>query len=136
MVSRTTAKGKTKGGVNKKAPARKVAENTRKQSMAVKSSLRSPRRIPPPPASDASAEELDAYFTKYSLDKLEKAGYARPLNAKEEAWTNQLTEAAKQRTRARAQLNLAFSDAELNRFFEYAQKKHIPPSTLAKAWIL
>jgi hypothetical protein len=33
-------------------------------------------------------------------------------------------------------LNLAMSAEQLDRFTQHANKKHIPPSTLAKAWIL
>jgi hypothetical protein len=37
---------------------------------------------------------------------------------------------------ARTQLNLAMSSEQLERLMKHANKKHIPPSTLAKAWIL
>jgi hypothetical protein len=33
-------------------------------------------------------------------------------------------------------LNLALTTDQLDRFTQYAKKRHIPPSTLAKAWIL
>jgi hypothetical protein len=39
-------------------------------------------------------------------------------------------------SRKRTQLNLAMSAEQLERFTRHAEKKHIPPSTLAKAWIL
>ena len=126
MVSRTRSKAKTKVAEKKKSSSAAAVGKTSRQS----------RRVPPPPAAGASGNELDAYFTKYSLDELDKAGYVRALDSKEKKWTDSLTQAAKERRRSRAQLNLAFSDAELNRFYSYAQKKHIPPSTLAKAWIL
>jgi uncharacterized linocin/CFP29 family protein len=36
----------------------------------------------------------------------------------------------------RAQLNLAFPEPDLVRFVDYAERKHMPVSTLARAWIL
>ena len=40
------------------------------------------------------------------------------------------------RKNARTQLNLALSAEQLERFTKYASKKHLPPSTLARAWLL
>lgn len=96
--------------------------------------------IPPPPGSGASAKELAAYFEKYAMDELEAAGYLCDLTPAEQKEMEAL--AAHCRTRvearksARTQLNLSMSADQLERFERYANKKHIPPSTLAKAWIL
>jgi hypothetical protein len=94
--------------------------------------------IPPPPGRDASCEELDEYFSKYSWAQIEKAGYSRSLNKAETAWVNKVSAEAKKRveSRNRSQLNLALPADQLARFTQYAKKKHIPPSTLARSWIL
>ena len=97
-------------------------------------------KIPPPPAANAPADELAAYFERYGLDELEAAGYVNDLTAEELKDVEELTASCqsqiKVRKNARTQLNLAMSSDQLDRFLKYANKKHIPPSTLAKAWIL
>jgi hypothetical protein len=96
--------------------------------------------IPPPPGAGASAEELAAYFEKYRMDELEAAGYVQDLTAEEEKDMQTLavhSQAQVQaRKGARTQLNLAMTAEQLDRFTRHANRKHIPPSTLAKAWIL
>lgn len=97
------------------------------------------KKIPPPPGADAPCEELDAYFSKYSWEDLEKAGYMRELTKQESAWMDKLSEVAGKQVATRqnrAQLNLALPADQLARFTRYANKKHIPPSTLARSWIL
>lgn len=97
-------------------------------------------QIPPPPDAGASAEELSAYFEKYGLEELEAAGYVNDLTQAEEKEMNGLAAECEVRIAARkagrTQLNLAMSADQLERFTRYANRKHIPPSTLAKAWIL
>ena len=96
-------------------------------------------QIPPPPGPEASSEQIDAYFTKYSWSQIEKAGHMKPLTAEETAWVNEISEECRKRVESRqnrAQLNLALPADQLARFTEYAQKKHIPPSTLARSWLL
>ena len=97
-------------------------------------------QIPAPPGPGASADELNAYFEKYGLDELEAAGYVHGLTPAEEKEMNNLALECESRVAARkttrTQLNLAMSADQLERFTRYANKKHIPPSTLAKAWIL
>jgi hypothetical protein len=96
--------------------------------------------IPPPPKADATADELAAYFEKYGMDELEAAGYVHELTPAEQQEMDRLAEESKARVAVRknnrAQLNLAMSADQLERFTNYANRKHIPPSTLAKAWIL
>ncbi len=96
--------------------------------------------IPPPPGAKASAKELAAYFEKYDLQQLEAAGYVQDLTPKEQKEMEELSNYCKMRLtarkNARTQLNLAMSADQLDRFTHHANKKHIPPSTLAKAWIL
>ena len=98
------------------------------------------KQIPPPPNADASAEELNAYFEKYGLDELEAAGYVHDLTPREEKEMEKLAAECEARVAARragrTQLNLAMSADQIERFTRYANKRHIPPSTLAKAWIL
>jgi hypothetical protein len=94
---------------------------------------------PGPPDADASWEEQAAYLEKYGLEELEKAGHLRALTKDDESFVQEVKVEARRRIgerKARGQLNLAFSPDQLNRFKEYANRKHITPSTLAKAWIL
>ncbi|MBP9090112.1 hypothetical protein KBI23_03725 [bacterium] len=97
-------------------------------------------QIPPPPAANATADELAAYFEKYGLDELEAAGYVNDLTKEELKDVEELGASCQSqiqaRKGARTQLNLAMSSDQLDRFLRHASKKHIPPSTLAKAWIL
>jgi hypothetical protein len=95
--------------------------------------------IPPPPGRDAKPDEIDAYFSKYSWAQIEESGHMRPLTDEELAWVGRISAESKKRIDSRqnrAQLNLALPAEQLARFTKYAQKKHIPPSTLARAWIL
>lgn len=96
--------------------------------------------IPPPPQVTASAEELSNYFEKYGLEELEAAGYVRDLTLEERKDVEKLANYCKARVEARkntrTQLNLALSAEQLERFTKYASKKHLPPSTLARAWLL
>lgn len=100
---------------------------------------RSAPSIPPPPGPEATSEQIDVYFSKYSWAQIEKAGHLKPLNEEETAWVNEVSAEARKRVEARqnrAQLNLALPADQLARFAQYAQKKHIPLSTLARAWLL
>lgn len=98
------------------------------------------KNIPPPPRAKASAEELASYFEKHSLDELEAAGYVRDLTPEEQKDMEQLASLSRARIEARktmrTQLNLALSAEQLELFTQYANKKHLPPSTLARAWVL
>jgi hypothetical protein len=95
--------------------------------------------IPPPPGPEASSEEIETYFSKYSWAQIEKAGHMRPLSKEETSWVAAVSTEARKKIESRqnrAQLNLALPVDQLARFTQYAQKKHIPPSTLARAWLL
>ncbi len=96
--------------------------------------------IPPPPKATASVEELSKYFEKYGLEELEAAGYVHDLTTAEKKDMEELADYSKAhveaRKNARTQLNLALSAEQLQRFSKYASKKHLPPSTLARAWLL
>jgi hypothetical protein len=97
------------------------------------------KQIPAPPNASSSWEEQAAYFEKYDLDDLELAGHVEPLTEADQDFVKSMTKAASDKVaarKARGQLNLALSSDQLDRFTQYANKKHIPPSTLAKAWIL
>lgn len=97
------------------------------------------KEIPPPPDENASWEEQAAYFEQYETEELEKAGHLQPLDDEDRKFINEVKEEAARRIaarKARGQLNLAFSPEQLTRFTQYAKRRHIPPSTLAKAWIL
>lgn len=97
------------------------------------------KHIPPPPDAASSWEQQAAYFEKYDLDDLESADHLEPLTEADQDFVKSVTEAASDKVdtrKVRGQLNLALSPDQLNRFTQYANKRHIPPSTLAKAWIL
>lgn len=97
------------------------------------------KQIPTPPDANASWEEQAAYFEKYGMDELEAAGHLQPLTKDDQKFVEEVQAEAGRRIaarKARGQLNLALTPEQLNRFTQYANRKHIPPSTLAKAWIL
>ncbi len=97
------------------------------------------KQVPSPPLASKSWEEQAAYFEKYDLDHLESADQLEPLTKADQSFITSVSKAASDKIAARktrGQLNLALSTDQLNRFTQYANKKHIPPSTLAKAWIL
>lgn len=98
------------------------------------------KNIPPPPKAKATAKELSDYFEKYGLEQLEDAGYVSDLTAAEQKEMNELAAHCRERVEARknvrTQLNLALSAEQLEQFTKYANKKHLPPSTLARAWLL
>ena len=98
------------------------------------------KSIPPPPPANVSASELSSYFEKYDLEQLEAAGYVHDLSPAEHAEMDKLAAHAKERVEARksirTQLNLALSAQQLERFTKYANQKHLPASTLARAWLL
>lgn len=97
------------------------------------------KEIPQPPEANVSWEEQATYFEKYGMEDLEKAGHMQPLTEEDERFVEEVKAQAGRRIaarKARGQLNLAFSPEQLSRFSQYANRKHIPPSTLAKAWIL
>jgi hypothetical protein len=97
------------------------------------------QQIPSPPDESGSWESQAAYFEKYDLVDMESAGYIEPLSKEDQDEIDSVTKSARARVAARksrGQLNLGMSTEQLDRFTRYADKKHIPPSTLAKAWIL
>lgn len=97
------------------------------------------KSIPPPPGPGVSWEEQAAYFEKYGMSELEEAGYLEPMTKEDIRFVSQVKQAAGARIeqrKGRAQLNICFQDGELSKFLALAKRKHIPPSTLAKAWIL
>jgi hypothetical protein len=97
------------------------------------------KQTPAPPNASSSWEEQAAYFEKYDLDDLESAGHLEPLTEADQDFVKSMTKTVSEKVaarKARGQLNLALSTDQLDRFTQYANKKHIPPSTLAKAWIL
>lgn len=97
------------------------------------------RKIPPPPDATASWDEQAAYFEKYSTEEIEAAGHLAPLTDDDQKLIEEVKAESGRRIasrKVRGQLNLAMSPEQLERFTEHANRKHIPPSTLAKAWIL
>jgi hypothetical protein len=63
----------------------------------------------------------------------------QPLNDDDKKFVEQVREEAGRQIAARkasSQLNLTLSPEQLSRFTQYANKKKILPSMLAKSWIL
>ena len=104
-----------------------------------KEKIKSKKKIPPPPGPEVSWEDQSAYFEKYGLDELEKADYLEPMTKEDLAFVEQVQKTARahiaERTN-RPQLNISFAEDQLSKFLNLAKSKHIPPSTLAKSWIL
>jgi hypothetical protein len=119
-----------------------MPENTRKNAttgVLEMTGHKKRKQIPPPPEPNASWEEQAAYFEKYGTEELEEAGHLQALTEEDQRFVEEVKAEAGRRIaarKARGQLNLALSPEQLNRFSQYANRKHIPPSTLAKAWIL
>jgi hypothetical protein len=57
--------------------------------------------VPPPPGPEASCDEIDTYFSKYSWAQIEKAGHMKPLTEEESAWVGQVSAEARRRIEAR-----------------------------------
>jgi hypothetical protein len=97
------------------------------------------KTIPHPPGPEVSWEDQAAYFEKYGLNELEQAGYLEPLDKEDIQLVKKVQEAAGSRIalrKGRSQLNICFQDDQLLQFLAMAKRKHMPPSTLAKSWIL
>src|ERR1700733_205987 len=104
-------------------PNRKQTNKSRASSTPSKVA----KQIPAPPGPEASCEEIDEYFSTYSMEDLDRAELTRPLKTAETAWVNKITKAAKENIEARqgrSQLNLALPTEQLLRFTQYANKKH------------
>lgn len=97
------------------------------------------RKLPPLPGQDASWKEQAAYFEQHSPEELEAAGFWRPLTeeeANEAELERQTMETEVLKRRKTKQFNFRLEVDELARFEALAEHLHIPPSTLARAWIL
>ena len=93
--------------------------------------------IPPPPGANTDWNVQAAYFEKYSPDELEAAGYLNPeMDADETLSVREVARKKIAERRKSTQVNLAFKQEEFHRFMALADKRHIPPATLARAWIL
>ncbi len=112
----------------------------KKKSNKVTATTKKTKKIPAPPGPEVSREQIESYLAEHSLEDLDKAGMTRALTAEETEWVDKLSAVAKEKIKARkgrsGQLNLAMPADQLAKFNKYAAKKHIPPSTLARAWIL
>ncbi len=91
-----------------------------KKKKVLQTGASAPPSIPPPPGPNASARQIDQYFSKYQWVQDEKTDRNPRLEIKP----------------SRSQLNLALPAEQLKMFTQYAKKKHIPPSTLARMWLL
>lgn len=97
------------------------------------------KKIPLPPTQDASWEEQAAYFEKYSLSDLKEVGHIENMTEDDLVFAKKVQEAALRQVskrKNREQLNISFQSDQLAEFIALAKRKHIPPSTLAKSWIL
>ncbi len=55
------------------------------------------KKIPPPPGPSISWEEQSAYFEKYGLDELKKAGYIEAMTDEDLAFVKQVQKIARTR---------------------------------------
>jgi hypothetical protein len=90
------------------------------------------KHIPPPPGAEAGYDEIIAYCSKYSLDELEKAGYAREVPRELE---EEVTASAAYQMLCRDGLHLKLPRKDYELLSRLAARKAIAVATLAKRWI-
>jgi len=90
------------------------------------------QRIPPPPGPDATYDEIIAYHSKYTLDELEKAGYAEepPLGELED-----LEASATYELLRNYGLRLKLSRKEAQELARLATKERLTAERLVTRWI-
>jgi hypothetical protein len=88
--------------------------------------------IPPPPGPEAEYDELIAYLSKYSLDELERAGYAEIPSAKE---AEEVTAAAAYHLLCRNGLQLKLARKDYEQLSRLAVRKDVSVAALVKDWI-
>jgi hypothetical protein len=89
------------------------------------------KRIPPPPGSDASYDEIIAYHSKYTLDELEKAGYAQEVSREEE---EELVASAVYSRLCQEGLQIKLSRKDYELLSRVAARKDTAVETLVKRW--
>src|SRR5438132_8006930 len=97
--------------------------------------IRSPKakKIPPPPGPEASYDEIIAYHSKYTLDELEKAGYAEEVPREE---LEELSASAAYYMLCRDGLLLKLPCKEYELLSRLAARKNTAVETLVKRWIV
>lgn len=93
---------------------------------------RKAKHIPPPPGPGAGYDEIIAYHSKYSLDELEKAGYAKEVPRAEE---EELTASVAYRMLCRDGLHVKLPRKDYQLLSRLAARKRTAVETLAKRWI-
>jgi hypothetical protein len=91
------------------------------------------KRIPPPPGADASDDEIIAYHSKYTLDELERAGYAQEVSREEE---ENVVASAVFFGLCRDGLHLKLARKDYERLSRLAARKDIAVETLVKRWVV
>ena len=89
-------------------------------------------KIPPPPGPEASYDEIIAYHSTYTLDELEKAGYAKEPSPKE---VEGLTASAAYWLLCEKGLHLTLSRKNYEQLSRLAARHDVAPEDLVKKWI-
>src|SRR4051812_19301124 len=90
------------------------------------------KKIPPPPGPEATYDELIAYHSRYSLDELEKAGYAEPASLEEE---RELQASATYQLLCKRGLLVKMSRRDCRCLAELAASKDQDVESLVRNWI-
>lgn len=151
MVKKGKADTKRSGAVSKKQPASGPASasgksrpvrpqslksrSARQKSADAKSRSVRQKLVPPPPGPLTSWEAQSAYFDKHDFVSLEKAGHLSELTAADRKFLDQVRTSAWLQ-RKREQVNLTLNPQQFKRLEAVARRRHLAPSTLARAWLL
>jgi hypothetical protein len=90
-------------------------------------------KIPPPPGPEAGYDEIVAYHSKYTLDELEKAGYATEASPEEE---EELAASGNYYLLCQRGLHVQLSPKDYELLARLAAQKHVAAESLAKGWVL
>jgi hypothetical protein len=94
---------------------------------------RNTKKIPPPPGPEAGYDEIIAYHSKYTLDELEKAGYAEEVPQLE---LEELAASAAYHMLCRDGLHLKLPRKDYELLSRLAARKDIAVETLSKRLIV
>jgi hypothetical protein len=94
--------------------------------------LRQAKNISPPPGPEASYDELIAYHSRYTLDELERAGYAEEVPAAE---VRDLQASATYQLLLERGLQLKLSRKDCKSLAQAAAREALDVEDLVKRWI-
>jgi hypothetical protein len=90
------------------------------------------KRIPPPPGPEAAYDAIIIYHSKYTLDELEKAGYAEEVPREEE---EELVASAVYSRLCRDGLHLTLARKDYELLSRLAARRDTALENLVKRWI-